>query len=294
MYAADMGGRIFRFDIYNGAAVNSLVAGGLIADLGAASLTAPQPRSEARRFYNAPDVARIIRRGKSSFYSVAIGSGYRGHPLNAETHDRFYSIRDYSGDIKLTQANYNALTPILDGDLVDITDDATPTMADTAPGWKMELRLPGGWEGEKVLVESRTVDNKIFFTTYLPSAGASSNSCAASAGAGGNRAWVISAYDGSPVVEQDGDASDLTIDDRFTTLDQGGIAPEVVFLFPDDGVDGPPPQDCAAGDVRPECKCVLDPDKCPAVVCLSGVEVLGVCRELETRLKTYWNETGAN
>jgi len=67
-----------------------------------------------------------------------------------------------------------------------------------------------------------------------------------------------------------------------------------VFLFPDDGVPGTPPQDCAAGDVRPECKCVLDPDKCPAVVCLSGVEVLGVCRELETRLKTYWNETGAN
>jgi type IV pilus assembly protein PilY1 len=291
MYASDTGGRVFRFDIFNGQAAASLVNGGMIADLGAAPLSAPRPRAESRRFYNAPDVALMKRRGKSAFFNIALGSGYRGHPLNEEIHDRFYSVRDYTPFIKLTQTAYNSLTPIRDSDLIDVTDDATPTMADNAPGWKIELRLPNGWEGEKVLVESRTLDNKVFFTTYLPSA-AGANTCSAAAGAGTNRAWVISAYDGAPVIEQDGDLSDLTVDDRWTNLNQGGIAPEVVFLFPDNGP--PPPEDCVQGDQRPECKCKLDPQKCPPVVCLSGAEVLGVCRDFNSRQKTFWLDSGAN
>ena len=291
LYASDTGGRVFRFDIFNGQPVASLVTGGMIADLGAAPLTAPRPRAESRRFYNAPDVALMKRRGKSPFYNIALGSGYRGHPLNSEIRDRFYSVRDYTPFIKLTQAAYASLNVVEDGDLIDVTDDATPTLPDDAPGWKIQLRIPNGWEGEKVLVESRTLDNKVFFTTYLPNS-ASANSCAAAAGAGTNRAYVISAYDGAPVIEQDGDASDLTVEDRWTNLNQGGIAPEVVFLFPDNGP--PPPQDCVQGDTRPECKCVNDPQKCPPVVCLSGAEVLGACRDMNTRIKTFWLESGAN
>ncbi len=291
MYAADMGGRVFRFDIFNGQAANALVTGGMLADLGAAPLSSPRPRAQSRRFYNAPDVALMKRRGKSSFFNIALGSGYRGHPLNTEINDRFYSVRDYTPFIKLTQAAYNALNVIEDGDLVDVTDDATPTMADDAPGWKIELRLPNGWEGEKVLAESRTLDNKVFFTTYMPSA-SGVNTCSSAAGAGSNRVYTISAFDGSPVVDQDGDVSNLTVEDRFTNLNQGGIAPEVVFLFPDNGP--PPPTNCVQGDTRPECKCVLEPERCPPVVCLSGAEVLGVCRDFNSRQKTFWLESGAN
>jgi type IV pilus assembly protein PilY1 len=291
MYASDTGGRIFRFDIYNGQPVGSLVTGGMLADLGAAPLPAPQPRSESRRFYNSPDVALIRRRGKSSFFNIALGSGYRGHPLNTEIRDRMYSVRDYNPFVKLTQAAYNAIVPVRDNQLVDVTTNVTPVMSDTAPGWKMELRLPNGWEGEKVLVESRTLDNKVFFTTYLPSAN-SANSCSAAAGAGTNRVYVVSALDAAPVIEQDGDVSNLGLNDRFTNLNQGGIAPEVVFLFPDNGP--PPPQDCTQNDGRPECKCVVDPSRCPPVVCLSGAEVLGACRNFNSRQKTFWLESGAN
>jgi type IV pilus assembly protein PilY1 len=291
MYASDTGGRIFRFDIYNGQPVGSLVTGGMLADLGAAPLAAPRPRSESRRFYNSPDVALIRRRGKSSFFNIALGSGYRGHPLNTEIRDRMYSVRDYNPFTKLTQAAYSAIVPVRDNQLVDVTTNVTPVMSDTAPGWKMELRLPNGWEGEKVLVESRTLDNKVFFTTYLPNANAV-NSCSAAAGAGTNRVYVVSALDAAPVIEQDGDVSNLGINDRFTNLNQGGIAPEVVFLFPDNGP--PPPQDCTQNDGRPECKCVVDPSRCPPVVCLSGAEVLGACRNFNSRQKTFWLESGAN
>ena len=276
MYVGDMGGLVFRFDIYSGIPVSSLVTGGVIANLGAYSLTAPAPLSDSRRLYNAPDVALMKRRGKSTFFSIALGSGYRGHPLDDRTYDRFYAIRDYAPFAKLTQAQYDAITPITDADLADITDDVTPTLADDVPGWKLELRLPGGWEGEKVLAESRTFNNSIFFPTYLPNQAAAANACTPAAGS--NRVYVISAFDGSPVIEQDGVISDtdgdgdadLTIEDRFSDLAQSGIAPETVMLFPGGG-----------GGTDP-------------VVCLNGAEVLGACTNFNSRVKTFWHETGAN
>ena len=276
MYVGDMGGLVFRFDIFNGNAVASLVTGGVIADLGAASLSAPQPLSESRRLYNATDVALMKRRGQSSFFNIALGSGYRGHPLDDRTYDRFYAIRDYLPFTKLTQAQYDSLTPITDADLIDITDDVTPTFADNVPGWRLELRLPGGWVGEKVLAESRTFNNSIFFPTYIPNSGAIADACAPAAGK--NRVYVISAYDGSPVIEQDGVISDtdgdgdadLTVEDRYSDLAQSGIAPETVMLFPGGGGGQDP------------------------VVCLNGAEVLGACTNFNSRIKTFWHETGAN
>lgn len=276
LYVGDMGGLVFRFDIYNGNAVSTLVTGGVIADLGAYSYGAPQAMSVSRRLYNAPDVALMKRRGKSTFFNIALGSGYRGHPLDDRTEDRFYAIRDYLPFTKLTQTQYNSLTPITDADLADITDDVTPTLADDVPGWRLELRLPGGWVGEKVLAESRTFNNSIFFPTYIPNSGAVTNSCAPAAGS--NRVYVISAYDGSPVIEQDGVISDpdsdgdadLTVEDRYSDLAQSGIAPETVMLFPGGG-----------GGTDP-------------VVCLNGAEVLGACTNFTSRIKTFWHETGAN
>ncbi len=274
MYVGDMGGLVWRFDIFNGNDASSLVTGGVIADLGAYSSSEPEA-DESRRLYNAPDVALMKRPGLSSFYNIALGSGYRGHPLDVGTEDRFYAIRDYQPFTKFTQAEYDALTPITDDELADITDDVTPTLADDVPGWRLELRLPDGWVGEKVLAESVTFDNSIFFPTYIPNNALTADTCGPAAGS--NRVYVISAFDGSPVIEQDGVISDpeneneLTLEDRYTELEQSGIAPEIVMLFPGGGMDGQDP-----------------------VVCLSGAEVLGACTTFTSRLKTFWQESGTN
>jgi hypothetical protein len=140
-----------------------------------------------------------------------------------------------------------------------------------ASGWKIELRLPSGWVGEKVLAESRTFDNKIFFPTYIPNGSTATDGCSPLAGS--NRAYVLNVADGSPVVEQDGVAG-ITVADRYSNLSQGGIAPEVVMLFPEKDPDDPTP-----GDQSP-------------LVCLSGAEVLGVCTNFQSRFKTTWRETG--
>ncbi len=282
MYVGDMAAQLWRFDITNGSTANDLVAGGVMASLGAKALTgspsAAVIAANARRFYNKPDVAALQRPGQPPILNIAIGSGYRGHPLNTATQDRFYAIRDLQPFGKLTQAQYNAITPTLDSGLMDITNDLTPTIAANSPGWKLLLNLPS-WRGEKSLSNSNTFDNKIFFTTYTPpETGADSDSCSAGS-TGSNRVYAVNALDGSPVPRRDapqidpetgevipGDDEELTAEDRFDELAQGGIAPEVSFLFPEKD----------------------------EVVCLSGVEVLNVCTNFNSRIKTYWRESNAN
>jgi type IV pilus assembly protein PilY1 len=281
MYAGDIGGLLWRFDIYNGNPTDSLVTGGVIADLGSASMSAPRPQSETRRMYNTPDVALMRRRGRATFFNIGIGTGYRGHPLNVDTHDRFYAVRDYMPFNKRTQLEYDALVPYTDADMVDVTTNLTPSIPDNGPGWKMELRLPGGWVGEKVLAESRTFNNTIFFPTYLPNNGVTT---ACQPAAGRNRVYIVSAYDAAPVLEQDGVATDangdgtaeLTIQDRYSPLDQSGIAPETIMLFPGGGAGAG-----GGGGTDP-------------VVCLNGAEVLGACTNFNSRLRTFWRESAAN
>jgi type IV pilus assembly protein PilY1 len=244
MYASDTGARVWRFDIFNGQSASSLVTGGVMASLGRASGAGSDP-TDARRFYYAPDVS-LIKQNSGSFINIAIGSGFRGHPLDTQIHDRFYALRDYNGFTKYTQTQYDngtAVTLITDGssNLIDVSANIAPNIAFGKQGWKMDMSVPS-WQGEKVLAESLTFSGTIIFTTYLPQAGTAvpgSNSCVARQGR--NRLYAVSAVDGSPVVNRDGsaDASGNVsktgdeVEDRWGDLSQSGIAPEAVILFPE-------------------------------------------------------------
>jgi type IV pilus assembly protein PilY1 len=228
MYAADMGGQVWRFDIHNGRPAASLTTGGVIAKLGSAASATPTV-AETRRFYYSPDVASV-NTADLKYLHVGIGSGHRPHPNSTAHQDRFYALRDYAAFTKLTQAQYDALTPIVDGNLVDITDDLTPDIPQDGAGWRFELR-DGGWIGEKVLAEGRTFNNQVFFTTFRPGAAANANPCIPSLGT--NRLYVMDLFDGAPVMNLDGslDEQTLTLDDRYVEF-AGSIAADVVFLFP--------------------------------------------------------------
>ncbi len=244
MYAADTGGRVWRFDIHNGQPAASLVRGGVFASLGRAGGTGTDP-TDARRFYYAPDVSMIKQNG-SAFLNIAIGSGYRGHPLDEQIHDRFYALRDRQPFVRPTQTEYNSFAFVEDNStsLIDVSTNINPTIPFNALGWKMDLSVPS-WQGEKVLAESLTFANTIIFTTYLPQAGPAvpgSNVCVARQGR--NRLYAVSAVDGSPVLNRDNSADadgnvstdGDEIEDRWGDLNQGGIAPEAVILFPQNSV----------------------------------------------------------
>jgi len=274
MYVGDLGGQLWRFDITNGNSRSTLVAGGVIASLGTHD-DSPTTVAATRRFYNAPDVAIAQKRGVQPYMNVAIGSGYRGHPLNITADDRFYSVRDYAPFTALTQTQYNSYTVLHDGDLTDITSSVTPTVPTNSPGWKLLLDQPGNaWIGEKVLSTASTFNNQILFTTYTPNVSAATDSCQPSIGL--NKFYAVSLFDGSPVANLN-NHNNADVSDRSTSLAQSGIAPSLAFLFPaPTGTNGQPP----SGTQSP-------------VVCMSGVEVLGACRNFQSRIKTYWNEADA-
>jgi len=272
IYAADMGGQVWRFDIFNGASAANLVTGGVFAQLGAASLTPPAPISQTRRFYYAPDFA-IVNNKDFDFIHIGIGSGHRAHPLSLANQDRFYALRDYGGQGKQSQATYDAFTPIKDSDLVDITDNVSASVPQGQKGWQLQLR-DGGWIGEKVLAEGKTFNNVIFFTTFRPALGGST--CEPQLGV--NRLYAVSLFNGAPVTNLDGssDGGPLSTTDRWTEF-KGSISSEVVFIFP-----SPDGSTQCVGD-----QCTPPPVACVDLFCFPpGFS--------NNPVRTFWSEESAD
>jgi len=239
MYASDLGGQVWRFDIQNGNAAATLVAGGVIAQLGAEGLATPGP-GDTRRIYNSPDIAMFAdTRQNRRFISVSVGSGYRAHPLNLTATDRFYSIRDPNVFNSLTQAQYDAFVPFTEADLVDVSGQVGATVSSSDAGWR--LTLP---PSQMVLADSITFDNEVFFVTFSPD---STGAAACNVGQGTNFLWRVSIVNGDPIVDDLGNVPTGGEDDaRRTQLAQGGIAPTPQFLFP-----SPDDPDCTGADCAP-------------------------------------------
>ena len=204
--------------------------------------------------------------------NIAIGSGYRGHPLSGggsdiaaaakRTNDRFYSIRDYSPFIKRDQDSYDKATPVTEASkgLVDVTTDLTAVVDDSKDGWMLKLNSPS-WRGEKVLAESITAGGVIFFTTFTPLAPDDANPCLSRAL---NRVWAVYAVDGDPFTHwKDGETGPLKTSDRFTDTKQAGIAPSVNILSNPDSTNG-------------------------MAICQMGMQILNRCVKVGEAVRSYW------
>jgi type IV pilus assembly protein PilY1 len=239
MYAADMGGQVWRFDIFNGRSAADLVEGGVIAQLGSAGLSTPTD-AETRRFYYSPDVALVSNSG-AAYLHIGIGSGYRAHPNATLNQDRFYALRDYAAFSRLSDIDYGNLTPITEADLTDVTDSPDAALASDSPGWLIRLDA-----GEKVLAEARTFANQVYFTTFKPGAPPSADDCEPRLGT--NKLYVVSLVNGAPVTNLDGSVDDtnLTVSDRAREF-SGSISSDVVFLFP----SAEDPENCVGDECTP-------------------------------------------
>ena len=88
MYAADMGGRVWRFDIINGeTSGDDLVEGGLLASLGAADMEKPR-RAGRPSLLRRAGCRRRNRRTEIPYLAVNLGSGFRASPLETTTDGR--------------------------------------------------------------------------------------------------------------------------------------------------------------------------------------------------------------
>lgn len=270
IYAADTGARVWRFDIINGNDKTTLVRGGVLASLGMDVASGATSPGDARKFYGAPDASLVTTTSGVTFVNLAIGSGMRGSPKNTQVVDRLYSLRDYNPFTQLTATQYTDMTaaPITDASLVDVTATVTPTIGAAATGWKIRLTT----SGEKVLAEARTFQGAVLFTTYNPEANqvVSSGGCSSTSGTSG--LWVMKVLDAAPYIDRDGNAI-IEAEDRRGDLNQQGLAPEAVIIFPspDD------PTNCQGAACS------------PAPVCLVGLENCGVSFT-DAPIKTFWSQ----
>ncbi|KRW62838.1 pilus assembly protein PilY [Pseudomonas sp. TTU2014-080ASC] len=128
IYAVDSRAQIFRFDINNAnSGVSNLATGGRIANLGGSDAL------NNRRFFNSPDVALVRDRGEDPYLAISIGSGYRAHPLNEDTIDRFYVLKDKN--VYTKPAQYTSITEndLVDASSVNLTDaEAARVLAEIA------------------------------------------------------------------------------------------------------------------------------------------------------------------
>lgn len=225
MYASDISGQVWRFDVMNGQAPASLITGGIIARIGAEGLATPLA-ADTRRFYNAPDASLFLDNVQNRrFIGVSIGTGYRAHPFDLSAADRFYSLRD--GDVfkKLTQAEYDSYNIATDANFIEVSGTKQSILSSSDRGWKFTLPA-----NQKVLADSITFNNEIFFVAFSPDSNAAAN---CSAGRGTNFLYRVSVVNGDPVVNNLDTLAPGTEDDaRRRTLQQGGIAPSPTVLFP--------------------------------------------------------------
>lgn len=202
LYFADTGGNLWRVDMPAVWDKDSNVKANLtkIAALG----TGGGHTGDPRKFFYEPDVALIQHNGQS-LLSIALGSGYRTHPLNTAIDDRFYVIMDPN----VYNAPPDDFVALTDADLTDRTS-TTLTESDSLlhgnhKGWYYDFSL----QGEKVLAPAVTFLNKVVFTTFAPvdesGTGPSGDPCDTPPNSA--RAYVLDLFTGKPVADLDGNAA---------------------------------------------------------------------------------------
>ena len=229
LYAADVGGQIFRFDIdnTNGSSLSASITGARIADLAGTGVT------NARRFYYPPDVA-LVDADDGVYHALVISSGFRAHPLNDVVHDRIYMLKDRQTELtktyktNITEAKLHDATDNLAGGDggTGVTGDAVRSAElskiQNAEGWYIDLEdenNPGTWIGEKGLAEPLILEGQVIVTTYTPNVFASTNSCEPNIGLG--KVYFMDILDATPTYPQNVDKRPQ----RHVLLARGGIPP---------------------------------------------------------------------
>lgn len=215
MYFADTGGNLWRLDLRESSAGDSVLT--KLATLGGSG-------DNSRKFYNEPDVA-LMKLGGKTTYAVSVGSGFRAHPLDEVIQDSFFVIKDTSPFAPLPTTGPDAYVPVVLNDLavLDISSSGvshTGSFEDTNKrGWKVNLPEAG----EKVLATAVTFDGIITFTTLVPqvlSSGVGVDQCAAPATQG--RLYAFDVLTGEPGLDLNNDSS-INDADIFTLVAKGEI-----------------------------------------------------------------------
>ena len=205
LYAADTGGNVWRIDM-PGSVPSSSTEPWTVFKL--AQLGSESDLAEDRRFFNEPSIVRAIitdtihtvkkvngtivsddvSQQNRPYDAILIGSGDRSTPLNSDTNNKFFMIKDeniitHSFPTIGTTPIIPVPAPVLVGDLYDYTNnpfkDATGT---TLQNLQIAVSLKSGWffdfqgSGEKSTASAIAIEGVAYFSSFQPAA-SNSNSC---------------------------------------------------------------------------------------------------------------------
>lgn len=250
LYVGDTGGVVWRADLYSNNQANwTLVP---IMSVGRHYNAA----DKHRRFFNPPDFVQVVDDAGERYDAVIIGTGDRENPLSTPrvcvvdpvTYNTtctvpyawanyFYVFKDKDitsgvldvyngagGGVK-THANFGDITSNC------LQDNTCATPPDLTWGWRLKLECPhiGSPEGcgEKNLAAATTIDNVVYFTTYIPP-DALESGCTPIEGEG--LLYAVDLNNGTAVIDYDTTTAGLTTSDRYDKLNAPGIPTELVNI----------------------------------------------------------------
>jgi type IV pilus assembly protein PilY1 len=225
LYAVDMGAQIWRVDLVEGGSIGSSVdvRPYLFADLSGGGI------ANNRRFYYPPSVAHTTR-NNVRITVLALGSGYRAHPLNTATDDQFYLLVD-SNSAKGPPALLPAALTV--AGLYDATANALQTATGAARTAELAaLEGSDGWYisltgDQKVLVRSRIYQNYVFFNTFESGV---ADPCEFAGGT--NRFYAVRLLDATGAIETDLDNDGVVdlVERSMVVDDQAAILSEPTIV----------------------------------------------------------------
>jgi len=191
-----------------------------------------------RRFFSQIDYVQT-RDSINNFDALLFGSGHRNNPIETNTSNRFYMLKDenvfaykfQSGvcQTDIAQQNYDPhckqfpATAITNTDLRDVSSAALT--AYSAKGWYLNLSS----SGEKSLSSSVTLNGTVFFTTYSPSA-----TTLCSPQAGSSYLYAVDLHTAAAKQDLNEDGTISTPTDRKKSIKNIGL-PAKPSLFSPDG-----------------------------------------------------------
>jgi len=248
-FAADAGGRIFRFDInQENTGESNFAIGGKIASI------AGNNAANNRRFYSRPNISLLKDSQYGDSLTISIGSGHRAAPIsNNDVTDRFYVINDpypysapplpegasatdfasrYSQYDRTESASAVSTSTVASDKLYDATGIMMGTL-ELTDAIKSNFNVMGGWyvtlpnNGEKVLSESTTFAGAVLFTTFSPS---DENRTSCGADTGTSRSYALNQRWPTAVIDLDNNGS-ISSSDVSKVLAHSGIAPRPVVIY---------------------------------------------------------------
>jgi hypothetical protein len=158
LYAGDLAGRLWRFDLHPGLPAEQWATGGIFADL---SLGLP------RGFVAAPDVSLSVSSvSDPAWFNIALGTARLG---DVAVDNRFYVMRDRFPFESWTQSQYDRWRPLREIDLAPLPRLGATLSAPAPDGYYISLG------GAQVLSPTLTVSGRATLALIEPGSGVGPN-----------------------------------------------------------------------------------------------------------------------